>query len=65
MIPLITRANGLVPYFLIRQTLRLGNAASMITAMVKILLAKVNITSLKNWFSGAGSDDTGMNLLQQ
>ena len=54
----------MAPYFLIRQTLKVGNAASMLSGMVKLVLAKLNISTVTTWFGGQGSD-SGMNLLQQ
>ena len=54
----------MAPYFLIRQTLKVGNAASMLSGMVKLILAKLNMSTVTTWFGGQGSD-SGMNLLQQ
>ena len=54
----------MAPYFLIRQTLKVGNAASMLSGMVKLVLAKLNMSTVTTWFGGQGSD-SGMNLLQQ
>ena len=64
MLPLLTRAHNMAPYFLIRQTLKVGNAASMLSGMVKLILAKLNMSTVTTWFGGQGSD-SGMNLLQQ
>ena len=64
MLPLLIRVNDLLPYFLIRQTLKVGNAASMLGGMVKLLLAKMNMSTVTTWF-GAAASDSGMNLLQQ
>ena len=63
MLPLLARANDMMPYFLIRQTLKVGNAASMLSGMVRIVLAKMNMSTLTSWVGGATSD-SGMNLLQ-
>ncbi|KAI4116352.1 MAG: hypothetical protein LQ345_003207 [Seirophora villosa] len=54
----------LTPYFLIKQTLKVGNAATMLNGMVQLLLAKMNLSTLTSWFGGQPSD-SGMNLLQQ
>ncbi|KAG8527460.1 uncharacterized protein KY384_007612 [Bacidia gigantensis] len=62
MLPLLVRANDLLPYFVIRQTLKVGNAASMVNGLVKVVLAKMNMSSFAGWFGGAPSD-SGMNLL--
>ena len=64
ILPLVTRTHNLAPYFLIRQTLKVGNAASMLSGMVKLVLAKMNMSTVMTWFGGQGSD-AGMNLLQQ
>ena len=63
MLPLLVRANDLLPYFFIRQTLKIGNAASMLNGMANIVLAKMNKSTFTSWFGGSASD-SGMNLLQ-
>ncbi len=65
LLRLLGNVHKLVPYGIIRQTLRVGNAATMINAMVKLLLAKLSVTSLTNWIGLSKSADEGMNLLQQ
>ena len=65
LLKLIDNANKMIPYMLVRQTLRIGNVASMINAMVKIGLAKMSVTSVTNWIGLTKSQDDGMNLLQQ
>ena len=47
-----------------RQTLRVGNVATMISGMVKLLLAKMSVGSLTNWIGWSVGADEGMNLLQ-
>ncbi len=64
MLPLLTKAHNLSPYFLVRQTLRVANAALMLNGMVKLILAKMNMSTVTTWFGGQASD-SGMNLLQQ
>ncbi|KAL8721913.1 MAG: hypothetical protein Q9225_001509 [Loekoesia sp. 1 TL-2023] len=64
MISLLNRVHRLAPYFLIKQTLRVGNAATMLNGMVQLLLAKMNLSTVTSWFGGQVSDN-GMNLLQQ
>ena len=64
IIPLLTKAHNLAPYFMIRQTLKVGNAATMLNGMVKLILAKMNISTVTSWFGGQPSD-SGMNLMQQ
>ena len=65
LLKLIDNANKLVPYMVIRQTLRIGNVASMISAMTKVVLAKMSVTSMTNWIGITAHADEGMNLLQQ
>jgi hypothetical protein len=57
--------NKLVPYGLIRQTLRVGNAATMINGMLKLLLTKISVNSITSWIGLSTPSDAGMNLLQQ
>ncbi|KAL8685483.1 MAG: hypothetical protein Q9224_005797, partial [Gallowayella concinna] len=64
MVSLLNRVHRLAPYFLVKQTLKIGNAASMLNGMTQLVLAKMNISTLTSWFSGQASD-SGMNLLQQ
>ncbi len=64
IIPLLTKAHNLAPYFMIRQTLKVGNAATMLNGMVKLILAKMNMSTVTSWFGGQPSD-SGMNLMQQ
>lgn len=64
ILPLLTKAHNLAPYFMIRQTLKVGNAASMLSGMVKLILAKMNMSTVTSWFGGQASD-SGMNLMQQ
>jgi Domain of unknown function in PX-proteins (DUF3818) len=65
LLKLIDNANKLIPYLLVKQTLRIGNVASMISGMVKIGLAKMSVTGFTNWIGFTQSKDDGMNLLQQ
>ena len=65
LLKLVANANRLVPYLVIRQTLKIGNVASMINAMMKVILAKMSVTSVTNWIGLTKSEDEGMNLMQQ
>jgi hypothetical protein len=65
LLKLIDNANKLIPYMLVKQTMKIGNVASMISAMVRIGLAKMSVTSVTNWIGLTNSQDDGMNLLQQ
>ncbi|KAF2834509.1 hypothetical protein M501DRAFT_1001147 [Patellaria atrata CBS 101060] len=55
----------LIPYSVIRQTLRVGNAATMINGMVRLCLAKLSVTAFTNWVGLTKAPDEGMNLMQQ
>jgi len=65
LLKLLANANRLVPYLVIKQTLRIGNVATMITAMMKVILAKMSVTAVTNWIGLTQGPDTGMNLMQQ
>jgi hypothetical protein len=65
LLKLIDNANKLVPYMVIRQTLKIGNVATMINAMMKVVLAKVSVTSVTNWIGLTQWNDDAMNLMQQ
>ncbi|KAL8667880.1 MAG: hypothetical protein Q9202_000345 [Teloschistes flavicans] len=60
IISLLNRVHRLAPYFLIKQTLRVGNAASMLNGMTQLLLAKMNLSTLTSWFGGQvlGAENT-------
>ena len=64
LLKLVDNANRLVPYMMIKQTLKIGNIATMIQAMMKIVLAKMSVTSVTNWIGITASQDNGLNLLQ-
>ncbi|UKZ79481.1 hypothetical protein TrVFT333_007236 [Trichoderma virens FT-333] len=65
LLKLIENLNSLVPYKMIKQTLRIGNAATMISGMMRLMLAKLSVTSLTNWVGLTANADDGMNLLQR
>lgn len=62
---LVENIHRLIPYYMVKQTLRVGNAASMINAMVKLVLAKLSVTAMTNWIGLTNNANDGMNLLQQ
>ena len=64
LLTLIDLANKLVPYAIIKQTLRIGNVASMISAMMRVVLAKMSLASVTNWMGWTQTADEGMNLMQ-
>lgn len=65
LLKLIDNANKLVPYMAIRQTLKIGNIATMMSGLIKIILTKISIGSLTNWIGLTATENDGMNLLQQ
>ena len=62
---MIEGVHRLIPYVVVRQTLKIGNVASMMSAMMKVMLAKVSVASVTNWMGWSQGADEGMNLLQQ
>jgi len=65
LLKLLGNANKLVPYMVIRQTLRIGNVATMLSGMVRVVLAKLSVSSVTNWIGLTQREDTGLNLMQQ
>lgn len=65
ILKLADNANKLIPYMAIRQTLKIGNIATMMSGLMKIILAKMSVASLTNWIGLTSTEDGGMNLLQQ
>ncbi|KAH8788936.1 PX-associated-domain-containing protein [Diaporthe sp. PMI_573] len=65
MVKLIENVHKLVPYTMVRQTLRVGNAATMINGMMRIFLAKMSVAAMTNWIGWTKEADDGMNLLQR
>ena len=65
LVRMIENVHRLLPYTIIRQTLKIGNAATMISGMVRVMLAKVSLASMTNWMGLSAGADEGMNLLQQ
>ncbi|KAJ5034975.1 uncharacterized protein L3040_008242 [Drepanopeziza brunnea f. sp. 'multigermtubi'] len=64
MLQMMKQANALVPYTAIRSTLKIGNAATMINGVMKILLTKMTLNSVTSFFGITNSSDAGWNLLQ-
>jgi hypothetical protein len=65
LVRLLENIHRLIPYTVIRQTLRVGNAATMINGMVRLVLAKLSVTAMTNWIGLTNNSNDGMNLLQQ
>lgn len=64
LLKLIENIHRLVPYTVIGQTLRLGNAASMINAMSKLFLSKLSVGAISNWIGLTSNAANGMNLCE-
>ena len=65
LLKLLENVHNLIPYKMVKQSLRYGNAATMIGAISRLLLAKLSVTSVTNWFGLTANADDGMNLLQR
>lgn len=65
LLGLVRNAHKLIPYAMIRQILRLGNAATMLNSLLKLLLAKFGLATISNWAGFTQGADEGMNLLQR
>jgi hypothetical protein len=65
LLRMIGSVHGMLPYSLVRQTLKVGNVATMISGVMRIVLAKVSVSAVTNWIGLSSGADEGMNLLQQ
>jgi hypothetical protein len=65
LLKLLENVHRLLPYSMIKQTLRIGNAATMLSGMMRLLLAKMGVGALSNWVGLTQDADDGMNLLQR
>lgn len=64
MLKLVEMVHKMTPYSAIRQILRIGNVATMLNGLTRLLLAKMGMGSLSNWVGLTRNADDGMNLLQ-
>ncbi|EPS41869.1 hypothetical protein H072_4178 [Dactylellina haptotyla CBS 200.50] len=64
LLSLVERTHKLIPYRLVRQTLKVGNAATMISGMTRLILTKMSLGAVTNWIGWSSGADEGMNLLQ-
>lgn len=62
LVKLLDNVQTMIPWMLIKQTLRVGNAATMINGILKLLLAKI---STSNVMGRSKNGDEGTNLLQK
>ncbi|KAK3303176.1 PX-associated-domain-containing protein [Chaetomium strumarium] len=65
LLKLLENVHRLLPYSMVKQTLRIGNAATMLNGMMRLLLAKIGVGALSNWVGLTQNADDGMNLLQR
>ncbi|KAL2758916.1 hypothetical protein ACRALDRAFT_1055617 [Sodiomyces alcalophilus JCM 7366] len=65
LLNLIESVHSMLPYAVVRQTLRMSNAATMISGMLKLFLSKLSVASVTNYFGLTKNADDGMNLLQR
>ena len=65
LLRMIEGVHRLLPYVVVRQTLKIGNVATMINAMMKVVLAKASVGTVTNWMGWTTGADEGMNLMQQ
>ncbi|KAK4126926.1 hypothetical protein N657DRAFT_653304 [Parathielavia appendiculata] len=65
LLKLLENVHKLLPYSMIKQTLRIGNAATMLQGIMRLLLAKVGVGAISNWVGLTQNADDGMNLLQR
>ncbi len=65
VLKLVQNSHKLIPYAMIRPILKVGNAATMLNSLMKLLLAKLSLGSLSNWAGLTQKADEGMNLLQR
>ncbi|KAF2860686.1 hypothetical protein K470DRAFT_294804 [Piedraia hortae CBS 480.64] len=65
LVKLIQTVHTYVPYTAIRQPLKIGNVATMISALMRVILAKASVASVTNWMGLTSGAPEGMNLLQQ
>lgn len=64
MLTMLKQVTALIPWLAIRQTLRIGNVATMINGMMKIILTKMTLNSVTSFFKITNPTDDGWNLLQ-
>ncbi|PNH37655.1 hypothetical protein VD0004_g9135 [Verticillium dahliae] len=62
---LIESVHGMLPYAVIRQTLRMSNAATMMSGMLKLFLSKLSLGGFSNYIGLTKNANDGMNLLQR
>ncbi|KAJ8132022.1 hypothetical protein O1611_g1605 [Lasiodiplodia mahajangana] len=64
LVGLIENVHKLMPYGMISWAFQFGNAASIINAMSKLFLSKVNIRAILKWMGLTSYASSGMNIMQ-
>lgn len=64
MLTMLKQVTMLIPWLAVRQTLKIGNVATMVNAMMKIILTKMSINSVTTFLRITNPSDDGWNLLQ-
>ncbi|RDW57458.1 hypothetical protein BP6252_13796 [Coleophoma cylindrospora] len=62
---MMTMFHKLTPYVAVKQVLRVSNAATLMTGMMKLLLTKMSLTAMTNYVGLSHSEYNGQNLLQR
>lgn len=65
LLKLLENVQSLIPYSVIGQTLRIGNAATMMNGLFRLILTKVSVGAVTNWLGLTQNAADGMNLLQR
>lgn len=65
LLRMIDGVHKLLPYMMIRQTLKVGNVATMLSGLMRVILAKASVATVTNWMGLSSGADEGMNLMQQ
>ncbi|KAK0615603.1 hypothetical protein B0T17DRAFT_644607 [Bombardia bombarda] len=65
LLKLAENVHNLIPYTIIKSTLRVGNAATMLNGILRLLLAKMSVGAISNWFGLTQNANDGMNLMQR
>ncbi|KJZ72240.1 hypothetical protein HIM_08382 [Hirsutella minnesotensis 3608] len=68
LVKMLDNVQTMIPWKLVKQTLRVSNAGNMINSMLKIVLTKLSVSNLLKSDKdkvGDGSDEKGQNLVQK
>ncbi len=65
LLKLAENVHKMIPYSVVKQTVRISNAATMMNTIVKLFLAKMSVGAVSNWLGLTQHAADGMNLLQR